>query len=95
MSDDLIPKHYDYTFRGNKLDPYRILLIYKITHPALQHAVKKLLRAGRSEKDIEQDIQEVIVSLERFLEMKHGDRVASERASDEAEKDQLKQQILP
>ena len=62
-------KHYKYSYKGIKLDPYRILKIYKITCPAQQHAIKKLLRAGNSVKDLKQDIQEVIDTLQRKLEM--------------------------
>ena len=62
-------KHYEYSFKGIKLDPYRILSVYGITCPAQQHAIKKLLRAGNSVKDLKQDIQEVIDTLKRKLEM--------------------------
>lgn len=61
--------HYKYTFQGAKLDPYRILEVYGISHPAQQHAIKKLLRAGDSVKDLETDISEVIDTLTRWLEM--------------------------
>ena len=61
--------HYDFTYKGIKLDPYRILEVYGITHPAQQHAIKKLLRAGKSVKTLERDIGEVIESLERWLTM--------------------------
>jgi hypothetical protein len=64
-----IGKHYKFQYKGHKIDPYRIFDIYKITHPAQQHAVKKLLRAGNSVKSLEQDIREVIATLERWLEM--------------------------
>jgi hypothetical protein len=66
---DPTPKHYKYTFRGIKLDPYRILWLYRIGHPAQQHAIKKLLRAGQSIKELEQDIDEVIDTLVRWKEM--------------------------
>jgi len=57
-------------FGGNKLDIYRILVIFGIEHPAHQHAVKKLIRAGNSPaKPLSQDIDEVIESLERWKEM--------------------------
>jgi len=62
-------KHYKYSYKGVKLDPYRILEIYNITCPAQQHAIKKLLRAGNSVKDLKQDVQEVIDTLQRKLEM--------------------------
>jgi hypothetical protein len=61
--------HYDYSYRGGKIDPYRILKIYGITEPAQQHAIKKLLRAGRSVKPLIQDLDEVIESLQRWREM--------------------------
>ena len=61
--------HYKYSYKGIKLDPYRILDIYKITCPAQQHAIKKLLRAGNSVKELKQDITEVIDTLKRKLEM--------------------------
>lgn len=61
--------HYDFKYRGIQLDPYRILEIYGITHPAQQHAIKKLLRAGRGHKTIHEDVEEVIESLKRWQEM--------------------------
>ena len=67
-------KHYKYSYKGIKLDPYRILSVYGVTCPAMQHAIKKLLRAGNSVKDLEQDIQEVIDTLKRKLEMIEEDR---------------------
>jgi hypothetical protein len=62
-------KHYQFVYKGIKLDPYRIMQVYGITNPAQQHAIKKLLRAGRSVKTTEQDIDEVILSLQRWKEM--------------------------
>lgn len=67
-------KHYRYTFRGRKIDPYRIFRIYKITAPEQQHAIKKLLRAGQSVKSLEQDIDEVILTLTRWKEIIEEDR---------------------
>ena len=66
--------HYDFTYKGIKIDPYRLFDIYGIIHPAQQHAIKKLLRAGRSVKTLEQDIMEVIESLHRWLEMEQEDK---------------------
>jgi len=62
-------KHYKFQYSGIKLDPYRVLEVYGITHPAQQHAIKKLLRAGNSIKDLKQDIKESIDTLNRWLEM--------------------------
>jgi len=66
-----MPKYsyYAFDYKGVRIDPYRILLQYGITHPAHQHALKKLLRAGRSVKSQLQDIDEVISSLERWKQM--------------------------
>lgn len=62
-------EYYNFKYKEVKIDPYRIMFEYKITHPAHQHALKKLLRAGNSIKDLKQDIQEVVDSLERWIEM--------------------------
>lgn len=52
------------------LDVYRVLDLYGVTQPALQHAVKKLLCAGqRGAKDYERDLREAIDSIERALQM--------------------------
>jgi len=66
-------KHYKYKCGDIKLDPYRILEIYGITHPAHQHAIKKLLRAGNSVKDLDRDIKESIDTLVRWQEMRNED----------------------
>ena len=58
----------------NKLDIYRILSLYDVTDPCLQHAIKKLLCAGkRGVKNQTQDINEAILSLQRLLEMQGED----------------------
>lgn len=62
-------EYYDKKFGGKKIDVYRVLKIFGITEPAQQHAIKKLLRAGKSIKSEKQDIDEVIDSLERWKEM--------------------------
>ena len=56
--------HLDY------IDVYRIIDLYKIQDPCLQHALKKLLVAGgRGSEDTNKDIQEVIDSCLRYQEM--------------------------
>jgi hypothetical protein len=69
MSKKDLGKHYRFSFKGIKVDVYRILEIFQITNPAQQHAIKKLLRAGKSIKPLSQDIDEVILTLERWKEM--------------------------
>jgi hypothetical protein len=58
-----------------RIDVYRILNLYQVTDPCLQHAIKKLLVAGTrgAGKGPRQDIQEAIDSLERWKEMRKED----------------------
>jgi len=56
------------------VDVYRVLALFNVTDPCLQHAIKKLLVAGgRGHKDIDKDIQEAIDTLERWKEMQDED----------------------
>lgn len=57
------------------IDVYRVLKLFNVTDPCLQHAVKKLLVAGGrgAGKDINRDIQEAIDTLKRFQEMDEED----------------------
>ena len=56
------------------IDVYRVLLLFGVTDPCLQHATKKLLCAGnRGVKDELKDVQEAIASLTRYLEIKTED----------------------
>ena len=60
-----------------QVDVYRVLKLFGVTDPCVQHAVKKLLCAGgRGSKGEEQDICEAIQSLERFLEMRREEKDA-------------------
>jgi hypothetical protein len=59
------------------IDVYRVLDIFGISNPCIQHAVKKLLVAGvRGTKDEQKDVEEAIASLERFLEMRSEEKSA-------------------
>ena len=64
--------HY-YKDVGNldSIDVYRVLQLFNVADPCLQHAIKKLLVAGGrgAGKDMQQDIQEAIESLERWQQM--------------------------
>ena len=55
----------------NTIDVYRVLQLFNVTDPCLQHAVKKLLVAGGrgAGKDIGKDVQEAIDTLVRWQEM--------------------------
>ena len=67
--------HYQKSVEHLKwIDVYRVLLLFGVTNPCLQHAVKKLLCAGnRGVKDELKDVQEAIASLLRYLEMQTED----------------------
>jgi len=64
-----LDKHYRYSFKGTRIDPYRILKQYGISDPVQQHIIKKGLRAGEGAKSLEQDIDEIILSCNRWKEM--------------------------
>lgn len=58
------------------IDVYRVLQLFGVTDPCLQHAVKKLLCAGqRGIKPVAKDVQEAIDSLTRWQEMLAEDAV--------------------
>lgn len=63
------------------IDVYRVLHLFNVTDPCIQHAVKKLLVAGGrgAGKDIAKDVQEAIDSLQRFQEMRVEDTVGRDR----------------
>ncbi len=52
------------------IDVYRVLELFNVTNPAVQHAIKKLLVPGRrGAKDLEKDLREAVVSINRALQM--------------------------
>jgi hypothetical protein len=59
----------------SKVDVYRVLEIFQVTNPAIQHAVKKLLCTGirGGGKDFDQDLAESIQTLVRLQEMRKED----------------------
>ena len=71
-------QNHDHYFKDvqtlKHIDVYRVLVLFGVTNPCLQHAIKKLLCAGqRGIKDQKQDVQEAIASLVRYLEMQTED----------------------
>ena len=62
------------------VDVYRVLSLFNVTDPCLQHAIKKLLVAGGrgAGKDITQDVKEAVDSLKRWEEMRGEDVVKSD-----------------
>lgn len=67
--------HYHKDVSGlDFIDVYRVFLLYQVTDPCIQHAVKKLLVAGgRGAKDLDKDIAEAIVTLQRWQEIRRED----------------------
>lgn len=73
-----IEKSYNHYFKDVSnlkfIDVYRVLDLFAVEHPCLQHSVKKLLCAGqRGSKNRDKDIQEAIDSLLRYQEMRSED----------------------
>lgn len=59
----------------DKIDVYRIIQLYEITDPCLQHVLKKLLVTGnRGHKNFKTDITNMIDTLTRKLEMMEEDK---------------------
>lgn len=53
-----------------EIDVYRVLDLFAVTDPTLQHVVKKALCAGlRGAKDFEQDVREIYDTAARRLQM--------------------------
>lgn len=63
-------EHYFKKCPYDEIDVYRILKLFNVTDPCIQHAIKKLLCVGiRGAKDEIKDVQEAIDSLTRWLDM--------------------------
>lgn len=77
--DPASPKHSHY-FKSvahlDVIDVYRVLELYDVRSPHLQHAIKKLLVAGGrgAGKNIERDVQEAMDTLSRWFEMRLEDQ---------------------
>ncbi len=62
--------YYRNTEHLNQIDIYRIIDLYQVNHPCLQHALKKIICAGeRGSKSFETDVREAVKSLDRALQM--------------------------
>ena len=56
--------------KGVKIDVYDVLKAFNVTDPALQHLIKKALCTGlRGHKTREQDLQDVLDSAKRAVEL--------------------------
>ena len=64
------PHYFKSVSHLETVDVYRVLTLFKVNDPCLQHAIKKLLCAGdRGDKSDIKDITEARDSLNRHLEM--------------------------
>lgn len=64
--------YYKDVSKFSSIDVYRVLHLFSVVDPCLQHAIKKLLVAGGrgAGKDITQDVKEAVDSLVRWQEMR-------------------------
>lgn len=73
MSDDTranYPHYHKDVAHLQYIDVYRVLALFNVTNPAIAHAVKKLLVPGRrGAKDVQKDLREAVVSINRALQM--------------------------
>lgn len=69
--------HYHKPCPYEYVDVYRVLELFGVTDPCLQHAIKKLLVAGgRGAKPAPKDIAEAIVTLTRWQQMRQEEEIA-------------------
>ena len=57
------------------IDVYRVIELFEVSDPCIQHAIKKLLVAGGrgAGKSLDKDVKEAIDSLKRYQEMRQED----------------------
>lgn len=78
VSQPPTPRAHNHYFKDvsrlEVIDVYRVLGLFDVTDPCLQHAIKKLLVAGgRGVKDVSRDIQEAIDTLTRWQQLREED----------------------
>jgi hypothetical protein len=75
------PHYYKPVAQLSHVDVYRVLALFNVTDPCIQHAVKKLLVPGARSggKTREQDINEAILTLQRWQEMRREDETKESR----------------
>lgn len=75
MKERKHPHYYKNVDSLKEVDVYRVLKLFNVTDPCIQHSIKKLLVAGGrgGGKDISKDVQEAIDTLERWKEIQAED----------------------
>lgn len=67
---ELYPHYHKDVGHLKSIDVYRVIDLWEITDPALQHALKKIMAVGqRGAKNSEVDIKEAMDSLKRYQQM--------------------------
>lgn len=67
-----IPNYYNKQYEGVTIDPYVIFLLYNVTCPFRQHAIKKLLRWDSKDPSYDDALfKEVIEILNRGRDVYH------------------------
>lgn len=56
-------------FNGVKLDVYRILDLFKVTDPTMQHIIKKAIRFGDGHKSVMEELKDIKDTIDRRIEM--------------------------
>ena len=76
VDEERVYPHYFKDVRKlSAVDVYRVLLLFGVSDPCLQHAIKKLLVAGgRGAKSADKDVAEAIATLQRWVEMREEDK---------------------
>lgn len=65
-----VENKYNRQCKGVTIDVYDVLLAFNVTNPALQHLVKKALCTGlRGHKDRSEDLQDILDSAKRAVEL--------------------------
>jgi len=73
-SDNKYPHYFKSVSHLETVDVYRVLSLFQVNDPCIQHSIKKLLCAGdRGDKSMIKDITEARDSLNRHLEMLNED----------------------
>lgn len=65
-----VENKYHRKLKGRTVDVYDVLKAFEVTCPALQHLIKKALCVGiRGHKNEAQDLQDIIDSAQRAMEL--------------------------
>ena len=74
-SDRSYPHYFKDVSKLVAVDVYRVLLLFGVSDPCLQHAIKKLLVAGgRGAKSADKDVREAIATMQRWVEMREEEK---------------------